>query len=78
MGRKPLDPNRISNKDLKLLLRQAQQQGFMIFSTSNNHICLIAPSGERIIMGQSPSDHRALRNCEARMKRHGFERQGAR
>jgi predicted RNA binding protein YcfA (HicA-like mRNA interferase family) len=52
-----------SNKDLKLLLKNAEARGW-VFSKGVRHIKGKHPSGKTTTISVSPSDNRALKNIE--------------
>jgi len=59
------------NKYLKDLMRKAKAQGWRVEVAS--HMKWYSPDGRTIIVtGHSESDHRALKNTLARMRRAGF------
>ena len=55
--------------DLKQQLRQAEAHGWQVTRTRNGHWRLLHPGGGIVVMSSSPSDHRALRNMRAQMRR---------
>ncbi len=59
------------NKELKELMRRAECQGWRV--DVGNHHKWYAPDGRTIVVtGSSESDHRALHNTKARLRRAGF------
>jgi hypothetical protein len=59
------------NKYLKELERKARAQGWRV--EKRNHLKWFAPDGRTMIVsGGTESDHRALQNTLARMRRAGF------
>jgi predicted RNA binding protein YcfA (HicA-like mRNA interferase family) len=60
-------------KELKEIVRAAEEQGWWVDRTSKGHLLFYAPDGENIVTtGGTPSDHRALANLISRLRRHGF------
>lgn len=60
---------KIGNRDLRDALAAAEERGWQIVATSKSHIKLTHPSGAVVFAGSSPSDRRAIRNMEARLRR---------
>ncbi len=59
------------NKYLKELVRKARDQGWTV--EKNKHLKWYAPDGQTLIItGFTESDHRALANTLARLRRAGF------
>lgn len=56
-------------KDLRKLLDRAAREGWVSVHTKGGHLCLIHTNGARVYAASTPSDHRALRNLEADMRR---------
>lgn len=50
----------------------AAAQGWKIELTQGNHVRWTSPSGRVIFSAASPSDHRAIRNTVAMLRREGF------
>lgn len=66
-----------AKKDFKKVLDQATKQGWRVEQTKGGHWRLYAPDGEHIVHAAStPSDHRALANTIAQMRRYGFKWEG--
>jgi predicted RNA binding protein YcfA (HicA-like mRNA interferase family) len=55
--------------DLKQLLRQASACGWQVTRTRGGHWRLLRPNGGIVVLSSTPSDHRALRNVRAQMRR---------
>ena len=55
--------------DLERLLRQASACGWQISRTRKSHWLLRHPSGTVVVTGSTPSDHRALANFKAQLRR---------
>lgn len=58
--------------DLRQIERAAKKQGFTVGRTSKGHPQFIAPNGERAVFAGTPSDHRAVKNFVAHLRRLGF------
>ena len=59
-------------KDYKELMRIAIGQGWRVEQTRGNHVRWIAPDGSVTFTGLTNSDHRALLNHRARLRRMGL------
>ena len=60
------------DKDYESLFKKAESQGWRISKTKANHFRLRCPSGcgeHSITAPSTPSDHRALKNLTARMRK---------
>jgi hypothetical protein len=55
--------------DLKQQLRQAEAHGWQVTHTRNGHWRLLYPGGGVVVTSSTPSDHRALANLRAQMRR---------
>jgi predicted transcriptional regulator len=63
----------MSNKrDIKQLIEKAQEQGWIIIKTSNNHYKWISPLGGLFYSASTPSDYKAIKNIKRDMKANGF------
>lgn len=60
-------------RDMRHLLKQAQRRGWTLRPTSKGHIKLTAPSGQTTVVGGNESDHRALHNNIAKLRRMGLD-----
>jgi len=58
--------------DMRSLRKKALDQGWRIEPTRNGHERWLSPSGGTVVMSGTPSDHRALRNAVADLKRAGL------
>jgi hypothetical protein len=56
-------------RDLQKLITYAQARGWTVTKTASGHIRLRHPSGALIYTGSTPSDHRAVRNAAADVRR---------
>ena len=55
--------------DLKQVLRQAQAHGWRVQPTRGGHWRLRHPGGGIVVTSSTPSDHRALANFKAQLRR---------
>jgi hypothetical protein len=62
------------NKDLRQLIKESESQGWEVPPPrKGGHLKFIPPDGGApLFHGSTDSDHRALKNHIARMRRHGF------
>ena len=61
------------NKDCAQLVRKAKKQGWRLVQ-GKQHPRLYPPDGgDYIVMPGSPSDHRAVKNIRAEMRRRGVD-----
>jgi len=60
-------------RDQRHLGGLAIKQGWTIYFTRSNHFKWCAPDGQFIFTAKSPSDHRAIRNQTAFLRRAGLE-----
>jgi len=58
--------------DVAELVRKAEQQGWAVQQTRNNHLKWIAPVGKIVVSGSTMSDRRAIKNHLANLRRFGF------
>ena len=56
-------------RDLRRVLDEARQAGWLASPTRGGHWRLTHPSGAILVTGSTPSDHRALRNLQAAIRR---------
>ena len=60
-------------RELRDLIRLAETAGWTVEQTRNSHLRFLSPDGEHIIVcGTTESDHRAIRNTRARLRRAGL------
>lgn len=64
--------NQASKKDLQLLVKQAEEQGFKVTLTNGGHYKWTAPSGVFFFSASSPSDARVLKNITRDLRINGF------
>lgn len=60
---------KITNRDLRAILVEAEQRGWGVEQTRKGHLKLTHPTGAVVFAASSPSDHRAIKNMEARLRR---------
>ena len=59
---------------MKRLRKAAKAQGWEVTTTGSGHVLFTSPSGERVILGSTPSDsHRGWLNDRALLRRAGFD-----
>jgi hypothetical protein len=64
-------------KELKELLAAAREQGWRVKRLPSGHFMLYAPDGvNKVTVGGTPSDRRAITITVARMRRYGFRWRG--
>ena len=60
-------------KEARAIVREAEKQGFKIKEKKNGWM-ILTPNGQGAVMiHKTPSDHRALKNELARLRRYGFK-----
>lgn len=60
----------VTNKELRAVLQEyVREWGCKIFRLGNSHLVVVHPNGNRVVMGSTSSDWRALKNNKARLKR---------
>ena len=59
-------------KDLRSIVRAAEEQGWEVKRTKKCHLQFRGPEGGCLHTGTTPSEHRALANLISAMRRHGF------
>lgn len=63
----------MKDKELDQLRRLAVAQGWRVVRTNKDHYKWYAPDGKTMVVsGSTPSDHRAIKNQKALMRRAGF------
>jgi hypothetical protein len=61
------------SKEARAIVRKAETQGFTVKEKKNGWM-LLTPNGQGAVMiHKTPSDHRALKNELARLRRYGFK-----
>jgi hypothetical protein len=67
------NPNKLSNREVRAILKVAQAKGCKAELRNGGHIKITAPSGEFFFMSQTPSDIRALARVKSDFKRIGIK-----
>ena len=64
----------MAKNGMRALLAELEAQGWRVKRTSGNHIKCIPPDrdAEIVILPSTPSDHRAMANAMAKLRRSGF------
>lgn len=60
-------------KDLIPLIRHAKKHGWMVEYTGSQHLRWQSPTGAFVFSGNTVSDHRAVHNIRARLRRAGLD-----
>lgn len=61
-----------SRREVQALVRVAEQQGWTVEHTKNNHLKWLSPRGGIVYSSSTPSDHRALANLKRDLRVYGF------
>lgn len=62
-----------AQKELKEIVKAAEEQGWRVKVLKNGHLMFLAPDGiNKATTGGTPSDHRAIDNHLSRLRRYGF------
>lgn len=60
-------------KDMKKIIRTAQDQGFRVVTLKSGHLKFLAPDGVSLaVVASTPSDVRAFNNAKADLRRAGL------
>jgi predicted RNA binding protein YcfA (HicA-like mRNA interferase family) len=66
-----------AKKELKEIVKAAEKQGWRVKQTKKGHLMFLAPDGvNKLTTGGTPSEHRAIDNLLASLRRYGFEWKG--
>lgn len=66
-----------AKKELKEIVKAAEEQGWRVKTTTRGHSMFLAPDGiNKVTAGGTPSDHRALANLLGDLRRYGFKWKG--
>jgi predicted RNA binding protein YcfA (HicA-like mRNA interferase family) len=66
-----------AKKELKEIVRAAEKQGWRVKKTKKGHLMFLAPDRvNKLTTGGTPSEHRAIDNLLAALRRYGFEWKG--
>jgi hypothetical protein len=60
------------NKDLNLLKKQAEKQGWEVGLTKSGHYRWISPTGKSVFCSKTPSDWRTILNFKSELRSLGF------
>lgn len=64
----------MATKEVRKLVKALREQGWRVEETRKGHFQAFAPSGVGIVtIPGTPSDHRAMRNVMADLRRFGYE-----
>jgi hypothetical protein len=62
-----------AQKEVEAIVREAKKQGFMVKEKKMGWM-IQTPNGQgSVMLHKTPSDHRAIRNDLARLRRYGFK-----
>ncbi len=64
---------RRGSKDLEALLKSLEAEGYFVGLNNSGHYYAEADDESRVVIGNTPSDHRTLQNACALLRRQGFE-----
>lgn len=59
-------------REVARLLSLARAQGATVRQTRNGHWQVLVPGGGIVVTGSTPSDHRAVKNFAAQLRRAGL------
>lgn len=66
-----------AKKELKEIVKAAEQQGWRVKTTKKGHQMFFAPDGvNKVTAAGTPSDHRAIDNLLAELRRYGLTWKG--
>ncbi len=65
-------------KEVKQLLRDLERAGWKSRKTGSGHNLVKSPEGKVVVVCDSPSDSRSLKNSMADLKRAGYQREEGR
>lgn len=60
------------NKEMNQLVALAEQQGWTVEKTKNNHLRWTSPAGRNVFSPSTPSDGRFIKNTIRDLKAYGF------
>lgn len=60
------------SKEVSLLIKEAECQGWQVHATRKGHYKWISPLGRFFFSSSTPSDHRALDNLKRDLRVNGF------
>lgn len=59
-------------KELNILIKAAQKQGWTVERTPNNHYKWVSPVGGMFFSSSTPSDYRSVKNLKRDLRVNGF------
>lgn len=62
----------MNSKDLKELIKTAEEQGWKVERGNNGHYKWLSPTGGMVITSSTPSDKRAFANIQSDLRRYGL------
>jgi hypothetical protein len=62
----------VANKEIKALVRLAQERGWSVTDTRNGHLKFQSPDGDIVFGPSTPSDWRSVKNMKAHLRRAGL------
>ena len=62
----------LSNKEMKVLAKEAKSQGWEITTKKSNHLRWASPSGAVVVTSLSPSDGNAIKQIRRDLVAKGF------
>jgi len=60
------------SKDMRALVRIAEQSGWLVRRTKRGHYQWLPPQGRVIVTAGTPSDHRAMSNIKSMLRKEGL------
>ena len=64
-------------KELTILIRKAERQGWIVTRRHNNHLKWKSPDGTSVWSSGTPSDINAVFQIQRNLKQHGYQEQEA-
>jgi predicted RNA binding protein YcfA (HicA-like mRNA interferase family) len=61
-----------SNKDVNVLIKEAQSQGWNVAPTKNSHLKWLSPKGGLFFSSSTPSDRMAIHRIKQDLRMNGF------
>lgn len=62
-------------KELTVLIRKAERQGWIVTRRKNNHLKWQSPIGDSVWSSGTPSDINAVFQIQRNLKQHGYQEQ---
>lgn len=60
-------------KEYRPLVRRVRELGCHVEFTRKRHLLIVTPDGQRVVAPGTPSDHRAIKNTTANLRRCGLD-----